>query len=98
MVLAIEATHKLGFIHRDIKPVSMDKEWQSGELTDRSPYPGQFPLLKSKFLFSAPVSEMFPNSRSLQEGHLRISDFGLANDLHWAHDTYCEFVCWVPIL
>jgi protein-serine/threonine kinase len=49
MILAIEATHKLGFIHRDIKP--------------------------DNFLFS-------------KEGHLRISDFGLANDLHWAHDNY----------
>lgn len=51
MILALEATHKMGFIHRDVKP--------------------------DNFLFSS-------------DGHLRISDFGLASDLHWAHDTACE--------
>jgi protein-serine/threonine kinase len=48
MVLALQATHALGFIHRDIKP--------------------------DNFLFTP-------------EGHIRISDFGLATDLHWSHDT-----------
>ncbi|KAG0149915.1 hypothetical protein CROQUDRAFT_668824 [Cronartium quercuum f. sp. fusiforme G11] len=47
MVLAIEEAHKLGYIHRDIKP--------------------------DNFLFD-------------REGHLKISDFGLATDFHWAHD------------
>ncbi|KAI0092944.1 kinase-like protein [Irpex rosettiformis] len=48
MILAIETCHKLGFIHRDIKP--------------------------DNFLFTP-------------DGHIRLSDFGLATDLHWAHDT-----------
>ncbi|ORX41239.1 kinase-like domain-containing protein [Kockovaella imperatae] len=48
MILALEETHSLGYIHRDIKP--------------------------DNFLFTP-------------EGHIRISDFGLATDLHWAHDT-----------
>ncbi|EJD03128.1 kinase-like protein [Fomitiporia mediterranea MF3/22] len=48
MVLAIESCHKLGFIHRDIKP--------------------------DNFLFDP-------------QGHIKLSDFGLATDLHWAHDT-----------
>ncbi|WVF68109.1 hypothetical protein IAT40_002872 [Kwoniella sp. CBS 6097] len=48
MILALEETHYLGFIHRDIKP--------------------------DNFLFT-------------KEGHIRVSDFGLATDLHWAHDT-----------
>lgn len=48
MVLAIEQCHRLGFIHRDIKP--------------------------DNFLFDP-------------EGHIKLSDFGLATDLHWAHDT-----------
>lgn len=48
MILAIEEVHKLGMIHRDIKP--------------------------DNFLFDG-------------EGHLRLSDFGLATDFHWAHDA-----------
>ncbi|WWC72355.1 uncharacterized protein I206_106317 [Kwoniella pini CBS 10737] len=53
MILSLEETHSLGFIHRDIKP--------------------------DNFLFS-------------KNGHIKISDFGLATDLHWSHDTsYYEF-------
>ncbi|KAJ3151548.1 hypothetical protein HDU89_001991 [Geranomyces variabilis] len=48
MILAIEEVHKLGVIHRDIKP--------------------------DNFLFDA-------------EGHIKITDFGLATDFHWAHDS-----------
>ncbi len=48
MILALEETHSLGYIHRDIKP--------------------------DNFLFTP-------------EGHIKVSDFGLATDLHWAHDT-----------
>lgn len=48
MILALEETHTLGYIHRDIKP--------------------------DNFLFTP-------------EGHIRVSDFGLATDLHWAHDS-----------
>ncbi|RYP56466.1 hypothetical protein DL771_011785 [Monosporascus sp. 5C6A] len=48
MILCIEETHSLRFIHRDIKP--------------------------DNFLISA-------------SGHLMISDFGLAFDGHWSHDT-----------
>lgn len=47
MVLGIEEAHRLGYIHRDIKP--------------------------DNFLFD-------------RDGHLKISDFGLATDFHWAHD------------
>ncbi|EGG02687.1 uncharacterized protein MELLADRAFT_91210 [Melampsora larici-populina 98AG31] len=47
MILAIEEAHRLGFIHRDIKP--------------------------DNFLFD-------------RDGHLKITDFGLATDFHWAHD------------
>jgi len=46
MVLCIEETHRLGWIHRDVKP--------------------------DNFLISS-------------SGHLKISDFGLAFDGHWAH-------------
>ncbi|WVQ86004.1 hypothetical protein IAT38_008172 [Cryptococcus sp. DSM 104549] len=48
MVLALEETHALGYVHRDIKP--------------------------DNFLFD-------------RAGHIKVSDFGLATDLHWAHDT-----------
>ncbi|KAJ3021761.1 hypothetical protein HKX48_007836 [Thoreauomyces humboldtii] len=48
MILAIEEVHKLGVIHRDIKP--------------------------DNFLFDA-------------EGHIKVTDFGLATDFHWAHDS-----------
>lgn len=48
MILAVEETHRLRFIHRDIKP--------------------------DNFLIS-------------HTGHLKISDFGLAFDGHWSHDT-----------
>ncbi|KAK2058899.1 kinase-like protein [Colletotrichum caudatum] len=48
MILCVEEAHKLGCIHRDIKP--------------------------DNFLIGA-------------DGHLKISDFGLAFDDHWSHDT-----------
>ncbi|WWD20522.1 hypothetical protein CI109_104998 [Kwoniella shandongensis] len=48
MILALEETHSLGYVHRDIKP--------------------------DNFLFD-------------KTGHIKVSDFGLATDLHWAHDT-----------
>lgn len=47
MILCVEESHKLNWIHRDIKP--------------------------DNFLISA-------------SGHLKIADFGLAFDGHWAHD------------
>lgn len=49
MILSLQETHSLGYIHRDIKP--------------------------DNFLFTP-------------DGHIRVSDFGLATDLHWAHDTH----------
>ncbi|KAI8907599.1 kinase-like domain-containing protein [Powellomyces hirtus] len=48
MILAIEEVHKLGVIHRDVKP--------------------------DNFLFDA-------------DGHIKVTDFGLATDFHWAHDS-----------
>ncbi|CAG8450160.1 17222_t:CDS:2 [Acaulospora colombiana] len=48
MVLCIEEAHKMGYIHRDIKP--------------------------DNFLFD-------------KDGHIKLSDFGLATDFHWAHDS-----------
>ncbi|CAG8735691.1 7002_t:CDS:2, partial [Acaulospora morrowiae] len=48
MVLCIEEAHRMGYIHRDIKP--------------------------DNFLFD-------------KEGHIRLSDFGLATDFHWVHDS-----------
>ncbi|CAG8437140.1 10451_t:CDS:2 [Scutellospora calospora] len=48
MVLCIEEAHKMGYIHRDIKP--------------------------DNFLFD-------------RDGHIKLSDFGLATDFHWAHDS-----------
>ncbi|WQF78284.1 Putative serine/threonine-protein kinase, active [Colletotrichum destructivum] len=48
MVICVEEAHKLGCIHRDVKP--------------------------DNFLIGA-------------DGHLKISDFGLAFDNHWSHDT-----------
>ena len=47
MILAIHETHRLGYIHRDVKP--------------------------DNFIFGS-------------DGHIKITDFGLATDLHWAHD------------
>ncbi|KAL6590753.1 kinase-like domain-containing protein [Neocallimastix sp. 'constans'] len=48
MVMCIEAAHKLGVVHRDIKP--------------------------DNFLFDA-------------KGHIKLSDFGLATDFHWSHNS-----------
>lgn len=48
MILCVEEAHRLGCIHRDVKP--------------------------DNFLISS-------------SGHLKISDFGLAFDGHWSHDT-----------
>lgn len=48
MILCVEEAHRLGCIHRDVKP--------------------------DNFLVGA-------------DGHLKISDFGLAFDDHWSHDT-----------
>ncbi|KAI8913340.1 kinase-like domain-containing protein [Gorgonomyces haynaldii] len=52
MVLAIEEVHKLGMIHRDVKP--------------------------DNFLFNS-------------EGHIKLADFGLATDFHWAHSTEYDY-------
>lgn len=49
MILCIEEAHKMGYIHRDVKP--------------------------DNFLFDG-------------EGHIRLSDFGLATDFHWVHDSH----------
>ncbi|CAJ0909648.1 2539_t:CDS:2 [Entrophospora sp. SA101] len=48
MILCIEEAHKMGYIHRDIKP--------------------------DNFLFDG-------------KGHIKLSDFGLATDFHWVHDS-----------
>lgn len=48
MIVCIEEAHRLGFIHRDVKP--------------------------DNFLIDA-------------RGHLKVSDFGLAFDGQWSHDT-----------
>jgi len=48
MVMCIEEAHKLGVVHRDIKP--------------------------DNFLFDA-------------RGHIKLSDFGLATDFHWSHNS-----------
>ncbi|CCF47112.1 kinase [Colletotrichum higginsianum] len=48
MIICVEEAHKLGCIHRDVKP--------------------------DNFLIGA-------------DGHLKISDFGLAFDNHWSHNT-----------
>ena len=48
MILCVEEAHRLGCIHRDVKP--------------------------DNFLISS-------------SGHLKISDFGLAFDGHWSHET-----------
>ncbi|OLN94222.1 Serine/threonine-protein kinase cbk1 [Colletotrichum chlorophyti] len=53
MIMCVEEAHRLGFIHRDVKP--------------------------DNFLIGA-------------DGHLKISDFGLAFDNHWSHDT--EYYKW----
>ncbi|KAG4083430.1 kinase-like protein [Neocallimastix lanati (nom. inval.)] len=53
MVMCIEEAHKLGVVHRDIKP--------------------------DNFLFDA-------------KGHIKLSDFGLATDFHWSHNSrFYEF-------
>ncbi|ORX88072.1 kinase-like protein [Anaeromyces robustus] len=53
MVMCIEEAHKLGVVHRDIKP--------------------------DNFLFDA-------------RGHIKLSDFGLATDFHWSHNSrFYEF-------
>lgn len=59
MILAIELCHKLGFIHRDIKP-------------DVSP-PGFFCGCSKELILDFIQNFLFD-----PEGHIRLSDFGLA--------------------
>jgi serine/threonine protein kinase len=70
MVLALEACHKLGYIHRDIKP---DNFLLGPTGVSRAP------SLQTFHCFGlADLSSSYSFSQ-----HLCVSDFGLATDLHW---------------
>lgn len=81
-VLAIEAVHRMGFIHRYVFSGQVARRFLTSTAT----------VISNRIISSCRLSRSFHNRASYtvhrdKEGHIKLSDFGLSTGFHKHHDS-----------